>query len=32
MAKIYIVTSGDYSDYRVNAVFSTREKAEEYIQ
>lgn len=32
MAKIYIVTSGDYSDYSINAVFSTKEKAEEYVQ
>lgn len=32
MAKIYIVTSGEYSDYHIEAVFSTREKAEEYIQ
>lgn len=32
MAKIYIVTSGDYSDYTIDAVFSTKEKAEEYIQ
>jgi hypothetical protein len=32
MAKIYIVTSGEYSDYCIQAVFSTREKAEEYIQ
>ena len=29
--KIYIVTSGCYSDYSINAVFSTRELAEEYI-
>ena len=29
--KIYMVTSGCYSDYCINAVFSTREKAEEYI-
>ena len=32
MAKIYIVTSGDYSDYCIEAVFSTKEKAEEYVQ
>jgi hypothetical protein len=32
MKKIYIVTSGEYSDYNIDAVFSTREKAEEYIQ
>lgn len=30
--KIYIVTSGEYSDYSIDAVFSTKEKAEEYIQ
>ena len=28
---VYIVTSGEYSDYSIHAVFSTREKAEEYI-
>lgn len=32
MAKIYIVTSGDYSDYTIDEVFSTKEKAEEYVQ
>ena len=32
MAKIYIVTSGEYSDYTIDAVFSTKEKAEEYVQ
>lgn len=31
MEKVYIVTSGCYSDYQINAVFSTREKAEEYV-
>lgn len=30
--KIYIVTSGEYSDYGINAVFSTKEKANAYIQ
>ena len=30
--KIYIVTSGDYSEYNINAVFTTKEKANEYIQ
>lgn len=30
--KIYIVTSGEYSDYGIDAVFSTKEKADEYIQ
>lgn len=28
---VYIVTSGEYSDYGINAVFSTEEKAKEYI-
>lgn len=30
--KIYIVTSGEYSDYHIDAVFSTQELAEDYIQ
>lgn len=30
--KIYIVTSGEYSDYHIDAVFSTKELAEDYIQ
>lgn len=30
--KIYVVTSGEYSDYRIEAVFSTRKKANEYVQ
>lgn len=30
--KIYIVTSGEYSDYHICAVFSTKEKAKEYVQ
>lgn len=30
--KIYIVTSGEYSDYRIDAVFTTKEKANEFIQ
>lgn len=29
--KVYIVTQGDYSDYHIEQVFSTREKAQEYI-
>lgn len=29
--KVFIVTSGSYSDYHIEAVFSTNEKAEEYI-
>ena len=32
MKKVYIVKDGDYSDYRIVAVFSTEEKAKEYIQ
>lgn len=31
MEKVFIVTSGEYSDYDIKAVFSTREKAEAYI-
>ena len=30
--KVYIVTSGDYDDYQIDEVFSTKEKAEEYIE
>ena len=29
--KAYVVTAGEYSDYRIEGVFSSREKAEEYI-
>jgi len=29
--KVYVVTSGDYSDYEIDSIFSSREKAEEYI-
>lgn len=32
MAKIYIVTSGEYSDYGINAVFSTMKRAQEFRQ
>lgn len=32
MSNIFIVTSGDYSDYGISAVFSTRDLAEEYVQ
>ena len=32
MDKVYIVTDGDYSDYRIVAVFSTEEQAKDYIQ
>jgi hypothetical protein len=30
--KIYIVTSGEYSDYRIEAVFTTKEKAVSYVE
>jgi hypothetical protein len=30
--KIYIITSGEYSDYHICAVFTTREKADDYVQ
>lgn len=30
MDKVYIITAGSYSDYRIETVFSTREKAEAY--
>lgn len=30
--KIYIVTSGEYSGYEINAVFTTKEKAVDYIE
>jgi hypothetical protein len=29
---VYLVTSGEYSDYHIDAVFSTRELAETYIE
>lgn len=32
MDKVYIVTYGKYSDYSICAVFSTIDKAEEYVQ
>ena len=32
MKRIYLVTDGDYSDYSVLAVFSTEEKAEEFLK
>lgn len=32
MNKVYIVTSGEYSDYHIDAVFSTELRAKEYIQ
>src|ERR1039458_4420925 len=30
MSKIYAVTSGEYSDYGINAVFDNKEAAEKY--
>ena len=30
MTIIYVVTSGDYSDYMINAVYSDKDKADEY--
>lgn len=30
--KVYIVTSGVYSDYRINAVFSTKTQAEAFVK
>lgn len=32
MKKVYIVTSGEYSDYHINKVFSTFEKAKEFTE
>lgn len=29
--KVYLVTSGEYSDYGVDGVFTTRKKAKDYI-
>ena len=29
--KVYVVTSGEYSDYHIVGIFDSREKAEEYI-
>ena len=31
MTMVYIVTNGEYSDYHIEAVFSTRENAEKFI-
>ena len=31
--QVYVVTSGEYSDYRVNSIFSTAEKFNaEYVK
>ena len=32
MSKIYVVTEGEYSDYHIEACFSTKKKAQEYIK
>lgn len=32
MSKVFIVTSGEYSAYCINRVFSTEEKAKEFIR
>lgn len=32
MNKVYIVTEGEYSDYQIEACFSTKKKAQEYIK
>lgn len=32
MVTIYVVTDGMYSDYHIEGVFSTKEKAEDFIQ
>lgn len=29
--KVYVVTAGDYSDYHIEGIFDSREKAEEYV-
>jgi hypothetical protein len=30
--KIYVVTSGEYSDYRIDTVFESKQKAEEFVE
>ena len=32
MKKVFVVTSGEYSDYGIDAVFSSKELAEKYIK
>ena len=32
MVKIYVVTSGSYSDYKIRGIFTTKEKAELYVE
>jgi len=29
--KVYVVSSGSYSDYSIDAIFSTKEKADQYL-
>ena len=31
MSRVFIVTSGEYSDYGIDRVFSTEEKAKEWV-
>ena len=31
MEKVYVVTDGEYSDFHIEAIFSTREKAEAFL-
>jgi len=32
MRHVFLVTSGEYSDYRVDAAYSTRRKAEAHLK
>ena len=32
MEKVFVVTSGEYSDYSIDAIFSEKEKAEIFIE
>ena len=32
MTTVYVLTDGKYSDYGIIGIFSTREKAEEYVK
>lgn len=31
MEKVYVVTNGEYSDFHIEAIFTTREKAEAFL-
>ena len=31
MDNVYVVTHGSYSDYQIDGIFSTKEKAQEFI-